>query len=196
MEPKFFATPAAWRDWLEKHHDKHTELLIGFYKKDSGKPSIAWPESVDAALCFGWIDGVRRRIDELSYSIRFTPRKASSTWSAINIRRVEQLIEQSLMHSSGIKAFEARREDRSRIYSFEQERVEFESAQEHQFKANRTAWKFFQSQPLSYRRPATWWVVSAKREKARIKRLATLIETSKRGETLPQYTRQQPLHAR
>lgn len=196
MEPKFFATPPAWRDWLEKHHDKHTELLVGFYKKDSGKPSITWPESVDGALCFGWIDGVRRRIDELSYSIRFTPRKASSTWSAINIGRVEQLIEQRLMHPSGMKAFEARREERSRIYSFEQERVEFESAQERQFKANRTAWRFFQSQPLSYRRPATWWVVSAKREGTRIKRLATLIEVSERGETLPQYTRQRPLDAR
>ncbi len=188
MEPKFFVHPVAWRDWLEKHHDKHTELLVGFYKKDSGKPSITWPESVDGALCFGWIDGVRRRIDELSYSIRFTPRKPSSTWSAINIRRVEELIEQRLMHPAGMKAFEARREDRSRIYSFEQDRVEFESAQDRQFKANRTAWKFFQTQPLSYRRPATWWVVSAKREETRKRRLATLIEVSERGETLPQYT--------
>lgn len=162
---------------------------MGFYKKDSGRPSITWPESVDQALCFGWIDGVRRRIDEASYSIRFTPRKRLSTWSAINIRRVGELIEQRLMHPAGMKAFEARREDRSRIYSFEQERVEFESAQERQFKAHRTAWKFFQSKPLSYRRPATWWVVSAKREETRKKRLATLIDVSQRGETLPQYTR-------
>jgi uncharacterized protein YdeI (YjbR/CyaY-like superfamily) len=189
MKPKFFATPAEWREWLEKHHHKNTELLVGFHKKDSGKPSITWPESVDRALCFGWIDGVRRRIDDVSYGIRFTPRKPISTWSAVNIRRVEQLIAEGLMHAAGLSAFEARQEKRSRIYSFEQERVEFGGEQEREFKANRKAWKFFQSRPLSYRRPATWWVVSAKREATRIKRLATLIETSERGETLPQYTR-------
>lgn len=190
MEPKFFATPAAWRGWLEKHHHQHTELLVGFYKKDSGKPSITWPESVDAALCFGWIDGVRRRIDDVSYSIRFTRRKLSSTWSAINIRRVEQLIEQGLIHPAGMKAFKARSEQRSRIYSFEQERVEFENAQERQFKSNRAAWRFFLAQPISYRRPAIWWVVSAKREETKAKRLRTLIEVSERGERLPQYRRE------
>lgn len=105
MQPEFFATPAAWRGRLEKNHDKHTELLVGFYKKDSGKPGITWPESVDGALCFGWIDGVRRRIDELSYSIRFTPRKPSSAWSAPNIRRAGELIEQGLMHPAGLQAF-------------------------------------------------------------------------------------------
>jgi uncharacterized protein YdeI (YjbR/CyaY-like superfamily) len=108
MEPKFFTTPAAWRAWLEKHHDQKRELLVGFYKKDSGKPSITWAESVDAALCFGWIDGVRRRIDNVSYSIRFTPRKPASNWSVINMRRVAELTAQSLMYPAGIKAFEAR----------------------------------------------------------------------------------------
>ena len=190
----FFATLAAWRDWLEKHHDQHTELLVGFYKKDSGKPSITWPESVDGALCFGWIDGVRRRIDELSYTIRFTPRRPVSTWSAVNIRRVEELIKQGLMHPAGMKMFEARREERSRIYSFEQERVGFESGPERQFKANRIAWKFFQSQNPSYRRVATWWVVSAKREETRQRRLAALIEFSERGELLPQTLRTNTKH--
>lgn len=157
MEPKFFSTPAAWRAWLEKNYTKHSELLVGFYKKDSGKPSINWQESVDGALCFGWIDGVRRRIDDRSYSIRFTPRKDLSTWSAINIKRVEELTAAGLMHAAGLKVFAARQEKRSRIYSFEQDRVELESAQENAFRANRKAWEFFQSRPLSYRRPATWW---------------------------------------
>jgi len=189
MQPKFFATPAEWRDWLEKHHHTHTELLVGFHKKDSGNPSITWPESVDGALCFGWIDGVRRRIDDLSYSIRFTPRKAVSTWSAVNIRRVGELGAEGLMHPAGIKAFEARKEVRSRIYSFEQESVEFEGGQEKRFRANRAAWKFFQSQPLSYRRAATWWVINAKREETKQKRLAALIACSEGGSTLPQFTR-------
>jgi uncharacterized protein YdeI (YjbR/CyaY-like superfamily) len=189
MDPKYFATPAEWRRWLQNHHDKHGELLVGFYKKHSGKPSITWREGVDGALCFGWIDGVRRRIDDVSYSIRFTPRKPLSTWSAINIKRVGELIEQKLVHPAGIKAFEARREERSRIYSFEQESVELESAQERQFKANRTAWRFFQSQTESYRRAATWWVVSAKREDTRAKRLTELIKVSEGKQTLRQFTR-------
>jgi uncharacterized protein YdeI (YjbR/CyaY-like superfamily) len=192
MEPKFFATPAAWRDWLVKNHGKHTELLVGFYKKGSGKASITWPEAVDGALCFGWIDSVRRRIDDKSYSNRFTPRKPSSNWSAININLVEKLIAAGQMHPAGLKAFQARTEKRSRIYSFEQERVEFEDAQERRFKANRNAWKYFQSRPL-YRRAATWWVIGAKREETKEKRLATLIETSERGETLRQYTRRKTL---
>jgi uncharacterized protein YdeI (YjbR/CyaY-like superfamily) len=189
MDPKFFPTPQAWRQWLEKHHHRHSELLVGFYKKDSGKPSITWPESVDGALCFGWIDGVRRRIDDLRYSIRFTPRKTPSTWSVINIRRVDELARLGLMHPAGIAAFEARQEKRSAIYSFEQESVEFNAVQARRFKANRTAWKFFQSQPQSYRTPATWWVISAKREETREARLVKLIAVSEQGEKLPQYNR-------
>ncbi len=189
MQPKFFATPAEWRGWLKKHHHTHTELLVGFHKKDSGNPSITWPESVDGALCFGWIDGVRRRIDDATYSIRFTPRKTVSTWSAVNIRRVGELRAEGLMHPAGIKAFEARKDARSRIYSFEQESVEFDGGQEKRFRANRTARKFFQSQPQSYRRAATWWVINAKREETKDKRLAALIACSERGSTLPQFTR-------
>jgi uncharacterized protein YdeI (YjbR/CyaY-like superfamily) len=189
MQPRFFPTPAAWRDWLEEHHGQRQELLVGFYKKGSGKPSITWPESVDAALCFGWIDGVRRRIDDGSYSIRFTPRKPLSTWSAVNIKRVEELTGQGLMRPAGIKAFEARQEERSRIYSFEQQNIEFESAQERQFRANAAAWKIFRSQAPSYQRAATWWVVSAKREETRAKRLATLMEDSEQGRTIAHLTR-------
>lgn len=189
MEPTFFATPASWRKWLERNHGRKQELLVGFYKKDSGKPSITWPESVDAALCFGWIDGIRRRIDDASYSIRFTPRKPRSTWSAVNIKRVEALTARQLMHPAGIKAFEARREDRSGIYSFEQRMVEFEGAQEQVFRANESAWRFFRSRPPWYRRTATWWVVSAKRPETREKRLTTLIGYSEQEQTIPQLTR-------
>jgi uncharacterized protein YdeI (YjbR/CyaY-like superfamily) len=185
MKPTFFPTPAAWRAWLEKHHDKHTELLVGFYKRESGIPSITWPESVDAALCFGWIDGVRRRIDDVSYSIRFTPRKSTSIWSAVNIKRVGELVEQKLMHPTGLRAFSLRTESRSRIYAFEQEQVEFAEEQERQFKANRAAWAFFQRQPASYRRVQTWRAISAKREETRQKRLVNLIAASERGERLP-----------
>lgn len=189
MEPKFFVNLGAWRDWLIQQNDRHTELLVGFHKKDSGKASITWPESVDGALCFGWVDGVRRRIDEMSYSVRFTPRKPSSTWSAVNIKRVRELIQEGQMHPAGIAAFEARSEGRTAIYSFEQQNIQFTDAQSKKFKASPAAWKFFQSQPTSYRRPATWWVISAKREETREKRLATLIETSRRGERLNQFSR-------
>jgi len=185
MTPKFFATPAAWRAWLEKHHADQKELLVGFYKKDSGNPSITWPESVDGALCFGWIDGVRRRIDDVSYSIRFTPRKPRSTWSVVNINRVAELGRQGLMCPAGIQAFEARQEARSGIYSFEQQSVQFEKAQECRFRANAAAWKFFQSQPPSYRHLATWRVISAKREETKAKRLDRLIEDSQHGRRIP-----------
>lgn len=181
MKPKFFATPAAWRGWLEKHHADQKELLVGFYKKASGKPSITWPESVDGALSFGWIDGVRRRIDDVSYSIRFTPRRPRSIWSTVNIKRVEDLARQGLMRPAGIQAFEAREEARSSVYSFEQKNIQFEPAQERQFRANPAAWKFFRAQPPSYTSVATWWVTSAKREETKAKRLDRLIEESKQG---------------
>jgi uncharacterized protein YdeI (YjbR/CyaY-like superfamily) len=181
MKPKFFATPAAWRHWLEKYHGDHKELLVGFYKKASGKSSITWPESVDGALSFGWIDGVRRRIDDVSYTIRFTPRKPRSIWSNVNIKRVEELMKQGLMRPAGIRAYEAREEARSGIYSFEQENIEFEKEQERRFRANADAWKFFQAQTAGYRRLVTWRVISAKREETRIKRLDRLIEESGQG---------------
>ena len=183
-DPTFFKTPAAFRTWLEKHHQKATELLVGFYKKDSGKPSITWPESVDQALCFGWIDGVRRRIDDVSYSIRFTPRKQSSNWSAINIARVAELTKLGLMQPAGLAAFERRSEEKSRIYSYENAVRTLDPAAEKTFRANRKAWKYFNEQAPSYRRVAVYWVLSAKREETRARRLTTLIEDSADGRRL------------
>lgn len=188
--PKFFPALADWRAWLEKHHDKHEEFWVGFYKRDSGRPSITWPESVDGALCFGWIDGVRYSIDAISYKIRFTPRKPRSTWSAINIKRVKELTKLGMMHPAGLAAFEKRNGDRSAIYSYEQRKnatlpPEFEK----QFEANAKAWAYFQSQPPWYRRTSTYWVISAKKEETREKRLSTLIECSQRGKPIPSLTR-------
>ena len=180
MKPTFFASPAAWHAWLEQHHAEAAELWVGFYKKDSGKPSITWPESVDGALCFGWIDGIRKRIDQVAYVIRFTPRRARSTWSAINIRRVSQLAQLKLMRPAGLKAFQRRTGNRSEIYAYEQrKKPKFTAAQQKQFRADKKTWAFFQSQPPSYRKTATWWVISAKKEETRQKRLAQLIEDSR-----------------
>lgn len=181
MKPKFFETPSVFRGWLEKHHESSKELLVGFYKKGSGRPSITWPESVDEALCFGWIDGVRRRIDDVSYSIRFTPRRTTSIWSAVNIKRAQELIDQGLMNSAGLKAFEARRENRSGIYAYEQRTEKLPGPYERRFKKNKKAWDFFQAQSPWYRKTLGWWIVSAKREETRLKRLATLIEESANG---------------
>jgi len=182
MEPTFFPTPAAFRKWLETNHASATELLVGFYKRGSGKPSITWPESVDQALCFGWIDGVRRRIDDVRYSIRFTPRKQISNWSAINIARVAELTKLGLMRPAGLRAFEQRREDKSAIYSYENAVRTLDPSDEKTFRANRKAWQFFNAQAPSYRRVCIYWVTSAKKEETRARRLATLINDSANGE--------------
>jgi uncharacterized protein YdeI (YjbR/CyaY-like superfamily) len=175
----FFETPIEFRTWLAKHHASHTDLWIGFFKKHTAHPSITWPEAVDEALCFGWIDGVRKRIDEVSYCIRFTPRKARSTWSEVNIARIGELTRQGRMRPAGIDAFARRTAARSGIYAYEQKaRVDFDAPSKRTFRGNAQAWKFFQSQPQSYRRTATWWVVSAKRETTRQRRLAALIDAS------------------
>jgi len=186
MKPVFFATPAKFRDWLEKYHRKRQELWVGFYKKSSGKLSVTWPEAVDEALCFGWIDGLRINIDAASYTIRFTPRKPRSTWSAINIRRAKELQAAGLMSAAGLDAFARRSDDRSAIYSYEQRKsAHLDEDQEKLFRANRDAWDFFQSQIPSYRRSATYWVTSAKKEETRAKRLATLIGCSEQGKAIP-----------
>lgn len=178
----FFPTPANFRAWLEKNHALHTELSVGFYKRDSGRPSITWPESVDAALCYGWIDGVRNSIDNVSYRIRFTPRKATSTWSAINVKRVAELTKLGLMHPAGIKAFEARKGDKTGIYSYEQRKTaKLPLAYERKFRTNKKAWAFFQKQPPWYQRSAAYLVISAKQEATREKRLAELIRDSEAG---------------
>ena len=189
-EAVFFATPEEFRAWLEAHHDDARELWVGFHKKGSGRPSITWPESVDEALCFGWIDGVRKSLGPDSYAIRFTPRKARSTWSAVNIRRAQELAAEGRMRPAGLKAFEARTDDRSAIYAYEQ-RQDAKLAPEHEreFRANERAWSFFQAQPPWYRKTAIWWVVSAKREETRRKRLRTLIDDSANGRTLRHLTR-------
>jgi uncharacterized protein YdeI (YjbR/CyaY-like superfamily) len=182
MKTLFFATPADFRAWLDLHHARDQELSVGFYKKDSGKPSITWPESVDAALCYGWIDGVRNSIDESSYRIRFTPRKPTSTWSAINVKRVAELTKLGLMRPAGIKAFEARKGEKTGIYAYEQrKRAKLPRAYETQFRANKKAWEFFQAQPPWYRRTTTYRVISAKQEETRLRRLAQLIKDSELG---------------
>ncbi len=182
--PKFFKTPAAFRKWLATHHDSQKELLVGFYKKHSGKPSITWPESVDEALCFGWIDGVRKRIDEDRYTIRFSPRRSSSIWSSVNTKRAGELIKQRLMQPAGLKAFKARRENRSGIYAYEQRSAELVEPYAGMLKRNKTAWKFFQARPPSYRKVINWWIVSAKLEETRLKRLNKLIDESAAGRKL------------
>jgi uncharacterized protein YdeI (YjbR/CyaY-like superfamily) len=190
MTPTFFATPAELRDWLERHHQRETELLVGLYKKGSGKPSITWPELVDEALCFGWIDGVRRSLGDDAYTIRLTPRQRRSFWSNVNIRRAGELIELGRMRPAGLATFEARTGERSGVYSFEnKDRAVFGEGAAAQFQADAAAWAFFQSQPTWYRRAATWWVISAKKEETRVRRLATLIEDSSAGRTLRGLTR-------
>ena len=187
-KPLFFASAAAFRQWLEKHHDSASELLVGFHKRATGRPSLSWPESVDEALSFGWIDGVRKRIDDESYSIRFTPRKTHSTWSAINIRRVAELTKLGRMRPAGIAAFERRTDNRSAIYAYENRPRTLPPEYEKQFRKNRGAWKFFNEQPPGYRRLAIYWVTSAKREETRARRLAQLMDDSAKRRRLAQYT--------
>ena len=188
-KPTFFSTETDLRACLEISHETAPELLVGFWKKGSGKPSIDWPQARDQALCFGWIDGIRKSVDGISYTIRFTPRKPRSVWSAVNIKRVEELDRQGRMQPAGLKAYEVRIENKSGIYSYEQRDVELEEPYGKKFKQNREAWKFFQAQPASYRKAANWWVLSAKKEETRLKRLEKLIEDSAHGRRIPQFTR-------
>ncbi|MFX1677764.1 YdeI/OmpD-associated family protein [Mitsuaria sp. CC2] len=184
--PIFFASPEAFRAWLDEHAATATEVLVGFHKRATGEPSMAWPESVDEALCHGWIDGVRTRIDDKRYKIRFTPRKTVSIWSAVNIGRAEALIQEGRMKPSGLAAFERRQEERSRVYAFEQpkELVELSPSHEVIFMRNAQAWAFFQAQPDGYRRTSIWHILSAKKLETQLARLDRLIEASARGERL------------
>ena len=189
MKPRFFATPAEFRDWLETNHDTANELLVGFYKKSSGRPSITWPESVDEALCFGWIDGKRKGIDDARYTIRFSPRTSGSIWSAINIARVKELERLGRMRPAGRRAFQERDDEKSRIYSYEQRHAaKLDDAQERLFRANKAAWDFFQSRPPGYQKTATYWVVSAKRDETRMRRLARLIDDSEHHRKIAELT--------
>lgn len=187
--PRFFRNALSFRKWLEAHHLKEQELLVGYYKKDTGRASMTWSESVDQALCFGWIDGIRRTIDDVSYSIRFTPRKPKSVWSQVNIDKVQELVRQNLMQPAGLAAFAKRVENRSGIYSYEQRGIELEEPYRSEFHQDRVAWRFFSDQPKSYRKAACWWVLSAKRETTRRERLAKLIEHSRGRERIPQFAR-------
>ena len=180
MPHTFFAKQSGFRNWLKKNHKKETEFIVGFYKVDSGKPSMTWSQSVDEALCFGWIDGVRTSIDKDSYQIRFTQRKPKSIWSAINIKKVEDLTKQGLMQPTGIAAFEKRKEERSKVYSFENDEMEFTPDFEKKFKANKRAWAYFQLLAPSYKKTSKHWVMSAKQEATRLKRLDQLIEESEK----------------
>jgi len=180
MEPTFFADQLDFRKWLEKNHQKEKELLVGFYKVTSKKPSMSWSESVDQALCFGWIDGVRKSIDAESYTIRFTPRKPSSIWSAINIQKIGDLTKAGLMTDAGLKAFSFRTENKSKIYSHEKEPVPLLEVYEKQFKSNKTAWDYFEKQAPSYKKVMIHWIMSAKQEKTQLSRLEKTIAESKK----------------
>src|SRR5688500_1341529 len=184
--PAFFPTAAAFRRWLEANHATAGELLVGFWKKGSGKPSIDWPQARDQALCFGWIDGVRKSLDEGSYTIRFTPRRKSSVWSKVNIERFDALRADGQMTPAGERAFAAGREDRSH-YSYESEARELAPDEEPQFRASPAAWADWQKRPPGYRKVVLHCVTSAKRPETRAKRLATLIEDSAAGRKIAGY---------
>ena len=181
-EIRFFATPEDFRNWLKINRENTREQWVGFYKKGSGRPSITWPQAVDEALCVGWIDGLRKTIDAESYKIRFTPRKTISNWSAVNIGRVQELTRLGRMRTAGVKAFERRKEEKSGIYAYENRKLAvLGKAEEKRFRTRPKAWDFFQSQPAGYRKLATWWVITAKREETRQKRLEKLIAESEAG---------------
>jgi uncharacterized protein YdeI (YjbR/CyaY-like superfamily) len=192
MKIEFFETAADFRSWLRVHHGKARELAVGFCKKNSGRPSISYFEAVDEALCFGWIDGVRNRIDADTYRVRFTPRKPKSRWSAVNIQRVRKLMEQKKMADAGLEAF-AGAESRTRAYSYEQRyEATLDAASAQRFRANKTAWEFFRAQPPSYRRTATFWVISAKKQETREKRLDQLIAESAQRRSIRPLERNPP----
>ena len=181
MRPLFFKDQMAFRAWLEKNHDKEKELIVGFYKVDSGRHNMSWSQSVDQALCFGWIDGIRRSIDTDSYCIRFTPRRANGIWSAVNIKKAEDLTASGLMHPSGIKAFEKLNPVKSKVYSFESETKELPPDYEAKIKSDEAAWTFFVKQPPSYRKVITHWILSAKQEPTKLRRLDKLISECHNG---------------
>jgi len=188
MEPRFFRSAADLRRWLTAKHAKESEVLVGLYKKGSGRKGITYPEALDEALCFGWIDGVRRSLDEESYTIRFTPRKKRSIWSQVNLKRMKELLEAKRVQPPGRAAYEQRDESRAMLYSFERQTAELDARQQKAFRAHREAWAFYQAQPPSYRQAVNWWVIGAKKDETRQRRLTSLIECSARGERIPQFT--------
>jgi len=184
MEPIYFTDTSTFRKWLEANHETETEVLVSYYKVATGKPSITWLESVDQALCFGWIDGVRRSIDMERYCIRFTPRRPGSNWSAVNIKKVEDLKRQGLMQKAGLEIFRKRKESTSEIYRYENKPEKFSDEYEKKFKEGVNAWTFFSSQSPSYQKTATYWVLSAKQESTKLRRFEKLIEACETGKRL------------
>jgi len=181
MKPKFFSTPEKFREWLERNHDSAGELLLGFHKKSSGKKSITYPEALDEALCYGWIDGVRKNLDETSYTIRFTPRKARSIWSLVNVRHVDRLTKEGRMRPAGIEAYARRDPKRTGIYAFENRPREFSPEFAKAFRKNKTAWSFFEKQPPGYKRLMVFRIMEAKKEETRMKRFKQLVDLCERG---------------
>jgi uncharacterized protein YdeI (YjbR/CyaY-like superfamily) len=188
-EPIYFESPAEFRAWLEEHHETETEVWVGMWKKATGKPSLTWAEAVDEALCFGWIDGIAKRVDGERHKQRFTPRKPSSNWSAINIANVQRLRAEGRMRPAGEAAFARRRDDKTAIYGYEQRKnPQLEPEEQAQLEANADAWAYFSARPPSYCKPAIWWVISAKKPETRARRLATLIADSAAGRTIKPLT--------
>jgi uncharacterized protein YdeI (YjbR/CyaY-like superfamily) len=187
MNPTYFPTPAGFRAWLTENHAACVELFVGFHKRDSGKPSITYPEALDQALCFGWIDGVRKSVSPTSYMVRFTPRKTKSYWSKVNTNRANELVKLGLMQPPGAKVFAARDQATTARYSFERETAKLTPAATKQVKSNAKAWSFFQSQPPYYKRVCTWWVINAKQDPTRQRRLQTLIAASANHRRLDQF---------
>jgi uncharacterized protein YdeI (YjbR/CyaY-like superfamily) len=188
MRPRFFPTPEDLRAWLEEHHETATELWVGLYKKSSGRPSVTWPQVVDEVLCFGWIDGIRKGVDDVSYMNRITPRKPTSNWSAVNVKRFGQLKRQGRVRPAGQRAFDLRTKARTGVYSYEQRhQVKLEPAFEKRFRAEKKAWTWFQNEAPSYRTTAVYWVMTAKKPETRERRLGRLIADSARGRRVPPF---------
>lgn len=190
MSAEFFATPEQWRNWLHHNHQKRDELWVGFYKKGSGRASIDWPQSVDEALCYGWIDGLRRSLDAESYKIRFTPRRLDSTWSAVNLKRFDVLRAEGRIHPSGLAIWEARQPEKAEKYSYERAQARLTDSQLAQLKAVPEAFAFFAAQPPGYRKTVSWWVTSAKKPETQQRRLTTMIEDSAAGRKIKQFARE------
>lgn len=181
MKPKFFSSPSDFRQWLEKNYHTASELLVGFHKKSSGKKSVTYAEALDEALCFGWIDGVRKSLNETSYTIRFSPRKPKSIWSNVNVRHVERLKKEGRMHAAGLEAYEKRDPERTGIYAFENAPHTLSPAYEKKFRQNKKAWKFFEEQPPGYKKLMIFRIMSGKKEETRLRRLEQTIEVSEKG---------------
>lgn len=184
MDPVFFNNSDEFREWLIANHSRENELWVGFYKVKSGKPSMSWSQSVDQALCFGWIDGIRKSIDHERYCIRFTPRKSTSNWSTINIKKVDELTRKGLMQPTGLEVFKNRKVDNTEQYSYENKPEKLSPDLENRFRSNRNAWSYFTSQAISYQRTVFFWIMSAKREETKHNRLKKLIDTSNAGKRL------------